>query len=364
VSAAIAGNAIIVGVPIADGSYEGHKIGEAGIFQRRLGEWNLRGTVRGNYNRDLFGTYVALSASCAIATDRACWTAVVEAPGSQRLYVYTWEDTTTVPVTINSVPSGRSFSVTGCSTGTMQTPATLNVYPGATCGLVFQSVESSAAGTRYAFQTWNDGVTSNSRAITVPAAGGAYVGVYGTQYQLNATSSGGGGSVAGAGWYDAGATATVTASPFPGNLFTGYSGALTGPANPQPLAMNGPKTVTAAFAALQPVTMSALITARSGTAAARSWTVRVSNAGPGTALFAQIHGVSLTQTYGTACAPKRLGPAYPILLGNLAPGGNAAGAIYFDFTGCPATARFTASIVYTANGGDAVGLTNLYNQMQ
>jgi hypothetical protein len=41
---------------------------------------------------------------------------------------------------------------------------------------------------------------------------------------------------------------TVTAVPDAGAAFTGFSGALAGTANPQPLLMDGDKSVTASFA--------------------------------------------------------------------------------------------------------------------
>ena len=51
----------------------------------------------------------------------------------------------------------------------------------------------------------------------------------------------------GAGYYNAGATATVAATAAAGYGFAGFSGALTGTVNPQNLVMNAPKTVVAKF---------------------------------------------------------------------------------------------------------------------
>jgi hypothetical protein len=50
------------------------------------------------------------------------------------------------------------------------------------------------------------------------------------------------------GSYPAGQSVTVTAVPDAGAAFTGFSGALAGTANPQPLLMDGDKSVTASFA--------------------------------------------------------------------------------------------------------------------
>jgi hypothetical protein len=49
-------------------------------------------------------------------------------------------------------------------------------------------------------------------------------------------------------WFSYGQSVPVTATPNPGYTFTGFSGALSGPANPQSLIMNASKSVTANFA--------------------------------------------------------------------------------------------------------------------
>ncbi|WP_282088790.1 InlB B-repeat-containing protein [Aquimarina algiphila] len=67
-----------------------------------------------------------------------------------------------------------------------------------------------------------------------------------TTYTLT-TNTTGQGSVSGAGTYNDGSSATVTATPASGWQFDGWSGALSGSANPASLTMNTNKTVTATF---------------------------------------------------------------------------------------------------------------------
>ncbi|MCX6875625.1 MAG: hypothetical protein NTW21_17730 [Verrucomicrobia bacterium] len=55
------------------------------------------------------------------------------------------------------------------------------------------------------------------------------------------------GMVAGAGDYPHGSTATLTATPDPGYVFTGWSGDATGTANPLSVLMDADKTITASF---------------------------------------------------------------------------------------------------------------------
>jgi hypothetical protein len=219
------------------------------------------------------------------------------------------------------------------------------------------------------FQNWFDGSTANLRTFTPPAAGiTVYSADFQTLYQLTALASPvSGGTVNGAGYYAATDSAAVAAIPNPGFVFTGFSGALSGLATPQTVVMNAPQTVTANFAATPPAALAASISAKTGVAADRVWTVTVTNGGPGIAYDARVYGVMLTQTYGTACTAMPVGlspPMFPVTLGTLAAGGSAQTAVAFNFSGCPSTARFTASIGYMSNGGWSVGLISLANQLQ
>jgi uncharacterized repeat protein (TIGR02543 family) len=71
-----------------------------------------------------------------------------------------------------------------------------------------------------------------------------------TQYTLSVTATTGGSVTLNppGGTYASGTTVTLTAVPAAGYAFTGWSGALTGTANPTTLLMNANKSVTASFA--------------------------------------------------------------------------------------------------------------------
>jgi hypothetical protein len=154
------------------------------------------------------------------------------------------------------------------------------------------------------------------------------------------------------------------AIPNPGFLFTGFSGDLTGSATPQTLWMNGAKSLTGNFIPMPGATLSALISSKAGPQNARVWTIALADsAGSGVAYTPQIHGLILTQTYGTACVPLRTSPAaFPIVFSNLAAGTSTSGAAQFDFSACPTNARFTVVVVFTANSGTSGGATTLANQ--
>ena len=274
-------------------------------------------------------------------------------------------------VSLLSNPAGRGFSLsgTGCGpTGAFTTP-----YAGlwSNCTVTWASPDAATPGARYSFQRWEDGGTQNPRTLSPPLwvpAPYSYTGDFLTEYQLSTISvTASGGSVTGAGWYAAGTSATSAAVPNPGFLFTGFTGGLSGFTNPQSLVMNAPVSVTGNFTATPPAVLTGSVTAKSGTAAQRVWTISLANTGPGTAYNTQLFVLAFAQTFGTACValPVRVTPAaLPLSLGNLAPNAAAQTQAALDFSGCPLTARFTVSLGYMSNGGASGGLIQLVNQFQ
>lgn len=110
--------------------------------------------------------------------------------------------------------------------------------------------------------------------------------------------------------------------------------------------------------------LSGTIAAKTGPSNARIWSISVSNAGATLAYEVTLGALTLTQTAGAACTPVVTAPkAFPIMLGMLAPGGTATGAITIDFTGCPLLARFTADVPITTTGQTLNPLTRT-NQFQ
>jgi hypothetical protein len=269
--------------------------------------------------------------------------------------------------TLLSNPSGRGFSISGCGVnGNFTTPFTGFL---ANCTITWNSPDTTIPHTRYTFQNWADGEASNPRAFSLPieSINYTFTANFLTEYELTAQSSPvSGGSVSGAGWYTAGTTAGVAAIPNPGFTFAGFTGGLTGAVNPQGIAMNGPQNATGSFAATPPAALSAVVSAKSGAANGRLWTISLTNGGPGTAYTAQLFLLQFTQTFGTACTtlPVRLSPAaLPAALGTLANGATAQAAVALDFTGCPANARFAVNLGYMCNGGASGGIIQLVNQL-
>ncbi len=103
--------------------------------------------------------------------------------------------------------------------------------------------------------------------------------------------------------------------------------------------------------ALGATALSGTISAKSGAAGARVWSITVPNAGSTPAYEVTLGGFQLTQTSGAACTPVVTFPtAFPIMLGTIPAGGSATGNVTIDFSSCAATARFTLQVPINISG--------------
>jgi len=224
-----------------------------------------------------------------------------------------------------------------------------------------------ASGTRHVFAGWSDD-GAQSHTITVPGDNTTFTASFGAQYLLTRqVSPSTGGTISAVptspdGYYPSGASILLDAKTNAGYVFSGWSGGLTGAANPQTVVMSAPRTVSAAFTP-GATTLTGGIVAKSGAASARLWAIRVDNTGPGAADAARIGGMNIRQTYGTSCTPIVTSPsAFPLALGNIAPGASATASITTNFSGCGPTARFRIEVPLSANGGAATGSIVRNNQ--
>ncbi len=143
-------------------------------------------------------------------------------------------------ITFQTLPPGMPLEVNGLS---IVGGTSLSLVPG-TYSMAAQN-PPVANGTRHQFASWTHGGTP-AQTITVGSGPSTYIAVYATSYLLTTTAGAGGSMSPATGYYPAGAV-QVTASPNLGYTFQGFTGALTGTANPQTLQLTGPATVQAAF---------------------------------------------------------------------------------------------------------------------
>jgi uncharacterized repeat protein (TIGR01451 family) len=137
------------------------------------------------------------------------------------------------------------------------------------------------------FGNWSDG-GALSHAIAVPASAAVYTAGFTTQYLLTRLSTPAGFGTIGAGptsvdgYYNSGTQVQISAAPAEGHAFTGFTGDLSGTANPQTLTMSAVRAVTANFSGVPRL---AVTLARNGNFARGSdsgmYLIAVRNAGTG-----------------------------------------------------------------------------------
>jgi sugar lactone lactonase YvrE len=157
--------------------------------------------------------------------------------------------TSSTPTTFATVPAGLQLVVNGES---RTAPFGLELAAG-TVITVTAPASQSGAGVQATLAGWSDGGAA-SRTITISPTGASYTANYSVRVQLTRSASpSAGGTLVGTpgsadGYYALGTNVSLVATAAPGYVFTGFSGALSGVANPQTLGLAGARAVTANFA--------------------------------------------------------------------------------------------------------------------
>jgi hypothetical protein len=163
--------------------------------------------------------------------------------------VPTWVAAPSTPVFFNAVDFhfvDIPFAQATITSGLYRLPATLPLTTGQAFDVSIDDEIAGDPGTRYRFNNWSDG-GARTHTFTAGAALTKLTAQFQTQHELTIkVTPANGGSVSGAGWYNQGVAAVMTATPAPGYHFAGYSTTL-GNTNPLSLLMNGPLQVTATF---------------------------------------------------------------------------------------------------------------------
>jgi hypothetical protein len=158
--------------------------------------------------------------------------------------------TPTVQVTVQTSPTGLTFSVDGTTYSSTQT---FSWASGSSHTVATTSPQNGATGVRYAFTRWSDnGAISHTVA---PTTNKTYTATFTTQYYLTMAHGTGGTVSPGSGWRNAGAVVSISATPTNNTQvsysFAGWTGSGTGSYsgtnNPASITMNGPITENAAF---------------------------------------------------------------------------------------------------------------------
>jgi hypothetical protein len=154
-----------------------------------------------------------------------------------------------VQVTLQTNPAGLEFTADGTSyTGSQ----TFSWAVGSHHTIGTSSPQSGGAGTRYVYDSWNDGGLGQTHSITVPAVAATYTAFFDTQYLLTMGAGTGGTVGPASGYHNSAAVVSISATPNIGYNFTGWtgsgSGSYSGLSNPASVTMNGPVSETGNFA--------------------------------------------------------------------------------------------------------------------
>jgi photosystem II stability/assembly factor-like uncharacterized protein len=151
-----------------------------------------------------------------------------------------------VTVNVATNPAGRTFTVDDID---YTTPQIFRWDPSSTHHLSTTSPQAAGAGTQYVWNNW-----SNSGAISQdisPAANTSFVANFTKQYQFTMQTAVNGTASPPSGWFDAGVTVSIAATPAVGYGFNGWtgtgSGSYSGWNNPASVRMSAPVSETPAF---------------------------------------------------------------------------------------------------------------------
>jgi hypothetical protein len=152
----------------------------------------------------------------------------------------------TIQATVQTNPTGRSFTVDGTTFGATQT---FSWTQGSSHTIATSSPQSGATGTQYVWSNWSDG--GGISHTVAPTVNASFTANFTTQYFLTMTAGAGGTVSPLTNWFNSGQSVPITATPNGGFVFNGWtgsgSGSFTGLTNPTSVTMNGPITETASF---------------------------------------------------------------------------------------------------------------------
>lgn len=251
-----------------------------------------------------------------------------------------------VNIAINSVPSGVSFEVDGQS---YRTNTSFSWQQGSTHSVALSTVNTIDPTRRAVFAQWSDGDTNPSRTI-VADKDAAYTGLYTTQYLLTVDATPAtGGTVTGAGWYDAGSKATLTAAAANGFEFDGFANTSQAGGeggSPLTLAVNDPIIETAIFANHPPHLNVVMQVLDDGSNSLVSIGATLLNSGAGLAEAAEIDSIDFQTLAGTGAVA--LSTALPASFGAIAAGSQSPeNGLLFNW---PSTAtRVKMTVHFSAN---------------
>ncbi|MBI4902150.1 MAG: Ig-like domain repeat protein [Acidobacteria bacterium] len=325
--------------------------GSIGIVPAAAGNWYVKDQVA-QLTASPSPGYRLAGWSGALAGTQLTGAVVMSAPRAVTAAFVTQD---TVPITLQSNAPGVAVTMNGAP---LTLPATVNLIPGRAYRFAAPGLVEESALVRWIYQVWSV-PGSNVIDYVAPNAPATLTVTYQRNIFITTTANPtAGGSVSGGGWYVATGVIPIAATANSGYRFTGFSGALSGTANPQNLTLRDPATVVANFApAAQPALFATTGQRSDGPQPGqRQVALQIRNAGQSVAVDARIGGITNVQVMDGSGVVSVLSPM-PVLVGTIAPGSSATQPLLFDWPAAAARVRFT--VQFTANGGAYSGSTML-----
>jgi len=154
--------------------------------------------------------------------------------------------TQNISITVQTNPTGRTFTVDGTSYSATQT---FSWVPGSSHTISTTSPQAGSTGTRFVWTNWSDG-GAISHTVT-PTVVTTYTANFTTQFMLTMAAGTGGTVSPASGFFNSGQSVNISATTNSGFAFSSWTGSgtgsFTGTTNPASVSMNGPITETASF---------------------------------------------------------------------------------------------------------------------
>jgi len=162
-------------------------------------------------------------------------------------------------ITFTTQPTERSIIVDGSE---YTSPVNFTDWaPGSSHTISVNSPQTIGDSMRYIFEAWSDS-GNQTHTLTVPSNDTTYTATFDVEYYLTTSvnpADGGDITPPSPGeWYKSGTIVEVTASPWSGFYFTGFSGDLSGNTTQQQVTMDKPRSVTANFSMYPSITINTI----------------------------------------------------------------------------------------------------------
>lgn len=199
----------------------------------------------------------SISASAAANTSSSSRAATVTVGGQTWTITQSGVTSTGVTVTPSVATAAYAVTGTGCQPGSYTGARTFSWVPGSTCSVNPVPVQTSGES-RLRFVAWTDGSSANPRIFTASSSLNAIGINYANEHRLvTSVNPGNAGAisvspVSADGWYAAGSTLQLTATPAAGYAFRSW----TGVGSNGTLLLNSPASITGDFACSYTLTTS------------------------------------------------------------------------------------------------------------